>query len=71
MTAIPAALLKRIEEWCAEHATGQIVLNVADHQVKTYQFSEHGKVSEETTSSHILEALSPDYTAQKLGRTLT
>lgn len=44
MIAIPESLLKRIEDWCTAHPTGQIVLNVAEHQVKSYEFRERGHI---------------------------
>lgn len=61
MTAIPEALLKRIEDWCAEHPTGQIVLNVADHRVKTFEFKERGHVQTES------RAESPQWTKEHSG----
>lgn len=51
MTAIPEALLKRIEKWCAEHPTGRILLHVADHKVKSFEFSEHGRIEEPKETS--------------------
>lgn len=42
----PETLLRRIERWLREHKSGQILLNAQDHQVKSFQFTEFGKIEE-------------------------
>lgn len=43
---IPTALLTKLAAWCAERRNGQIILNVADGHVRSYQLSEYGKVAD-------------------------